>query len=165
MSVQLPLRPTEQDRHRAIGMLKKGYVTGRLSTETFEERVAVAQGTRSWSTLRGLLEDVSPAWRAASTLIPARRTPRTAIVPQATLLLSRCTDGPVVVGRARGCELVFGGPGVSRRHAAFERVGGDWHIQDLRSLNGTFVDDVRVERAPVGPGSRVRLGDSFIEIA
>jgi FHA domain/Domain of unknown function (DUF1707) len=163
--VQLPLRPTEQDRTRAIGQLKKGYVNGRLSTETFEERIAVAQSTRSWATLRGLLEDVSPAWRAASTLLPARRTPRDEIVPQVTLLLSRWTDGPVVVGRAHGCELVFGGPAVSRRHAAFERVGGGWHIQDLRSRNGTFVDDVQVERAPVGPGSRVRLGDSFLEIA
>jgi hypothetical protein len=163
--VQLPLRPTEQDRDRAVGLLKKGYVSGRLSTETFEERIAVAQSTRSWATLRGLLEDVSPAWRAASTLIPVRRTPRTEIAPQATLLLSRCASSPIVVGRAQGCELVFGGPAVSRRHAAFERVGGEWHLQDLRSLNGTYVDDVRVERAPVGPGSRVRLGDSYLDIA
>lgn len=163
--MQVPLRPTEQDRVRAIGQLKKGYVTGRLSTETFEERIAVAQSARSWATLRGLLEDVSPAWRAASTLLPVRRTPRAEIAPQATLLLSRCTHSAVVVGRSPGCEVVFGGPAVSRRHAAFECVGGDWHVQDLRSMNGTYVDEVRVERAPVGPGSRVRLGDSFLEIA
>jgi FHA domain/DUF1707 SHOCT-like domain len=163
--MQVPLRPTEKDRIRAIGLLKSGYVTGRLSTETFEERIAVAQSTRSWATLRGLIEDVSPAWRAASTLLPVRRAPRAEIAPQATLLLSRCAHSAVVVGRSPGCELVFGGPAVSRRHAAFERVGGDWHVQDLRSMNGTYVDEVRVERAPVGPGSRVRLGDSFLEIA
>jgi hypothetical protein len=166
MGVYLPLRPTERDRTRTIGVLKRGYVTGRLSTETFEERVAVAQTTRSRAALRALLADVSAGWLAASTLIPARRTPRDGeIVPQATLLLSRCAAGAVVIGRGHGCDVVFGGPAVSRRHAAFERVGAQWHVQDLRSLNGTFVDDVPVERAPVAPGCRVRLGDSYLDIA
>jgi hypothetical protein len=164
--VYLPLRPTEQDRARTIGVLKKGYVTGRLSTETFEERVAAAQTARSRAALRALLADVSAGWLAASTLIPARRTPREGeIVPQATLLLSRCERSAVVVGRGHTCDVVFGGPAVSRRHAAFERVGNEWHVQDLRSMNGTFVDDVRVDRAPVAPGSRVRVGDSYLDIA
>jgi hypothetical protein len=164
--VYLPLRPTEQDRTRTIGVLKKGYVSGRLSTETFEERVAVAQTARSRAALRALLADVSAGWLAASTLIPVRRTPRAGeIVPQTTLLLTWCGRSAIVVGRGHGCDLVFGGPAVSRRHAAFERVGGEWHVQDLRSMNGTYVDEVRVERAPVVPGSRVRLGDSFVEIA
>ena len=161
----LPLRPTERDRLRAIDVLKRGYVSGRLSTETFEARVAIAQSTRSRTALRELLADVSAAWLAASTLIPPRRVPRGAIVPQATVLLSRCESSPIVVGRARGCDIVFGGPAVSRRHVAFERVGGDWHVQDLRSMNGTFVDEVRVERAPVAPGTRVRIGDSFLDVA
>jgi FHA domain/Domain of unknown function (DUF1707) len=161
----LPLRPTERDRTRTIGVLKRGYVTGRLSTETFEERVAVAQTTRSRAALRELLADVSATWLAANTLIPARRAAPGEIVVQATVLLSRWVDSPVVVGRGRACDLVFGGDAVSRRHAAFERVGEQWHVHDLRSTNGTFVDDVRVERAPITAGCRLRLGDSFLDIA
>jgi hypothetical protein len=163
--VYLPLRPSERDRQRTIGVLKKGYVSGRLSTETFEERVVAAHETRSRATLRALLADVSPGWMAASTLIPVRRSPPADPAPQATLLLSRCDRRRFVVGRGRHCDVVFGSEGVSRRHAAFERIADGWHVCDLGSMNGTFVDDVRVERAPVEPGRTVRLGDSLLLIA
>jgi pSer/pThr/pTyr-binding forkhead associated (FHA) protein len=81
-----------------------------------------------------------------------------------TLLLSRTARDEVVVGRGRSCDVMFGGPAVSRRHARFSRLRGVWRITDLGSTNGTFVDGVQVEQAPVRPGTRVRLGDSFIEI-
>jgi pSer/pThr/pTyr-binding forkhead associated (FHA) protein len=162
--VYLPLRPSLQDRHRAIGVLKKGYVSGRLSTETFEERVAVAHTTRSRAELRALLADVSAAWMAASTLMPKRRTHRVEITPQATLLLSRCDRKRLTVGRGRRCDLVFGSGAVSRRHAVFERTPAGWLVSDLASMNGTFVDGVRVERAPVAAGCTVCLGDSYLVI-
>jgi FHA domain/Domain of unknown function (DUF1707) len=162
--VHLPLRPSERDRHRAIGVLKKGYVSGRLSTETLEERVVAAHTTRSRAALRALLTDVS-RWSAASTLIPSRHSPPFEPVPQATLLLSRCDRTRVVIGRGRACDLVFGSDAVSRRHASFERTADGWHVADLASMNGTYVDDVRVDRAPVESGRRVRLGDSLLLIA
>jgi pSer/pThr/pTyr-binding forkhead associated (FHA) protein len=35
----------------------------------------------------------------------------------------------------------------------------------LSSTNGTFVDGVRVQRAPVAPGAQVRLGDAYLLIS
>ena len=162
----LPLRPSESDRHRAIGVLKKGYVAGRLSTETFEERVAVAHTTPSRGTLRALMADVSGRWLAAHTLLrPSERPEARTTEPWASLMLSRCGRRMVLVGRARTCDLVFGSSAVSRRHARFELVGEQWHVTDMDSMNGTYVDGVRVDRAPVATGSRVVLGDSVLDIS
>jgi serine/threonine protein kinase len=44
--------------------------------------------------------------------------------------------------------------GVSRRHAHLVRRSTEWLIEDLGSLNGTYVNDVRVE-----PGNSVSLRD------
>jgi FHA domain/DUF1707 SHOCT-like domain len=158
--VKLTLRPSDSDRVRAVRVLKQGYVTGRLSTRTFEERVAAAQSARSRAALRELLADLGARWYAAHAVLGTRRP----AVPWATLVLSRCRSGELVVGRGRSCDLVFGDEAVSRRHARFERVGDQWYVTDLGSTNGTYVDGVRVERAPVGIGSRVSLGDAFLDI-
>ena len=42
--------------------------------------------------------------------------------------------------------------GVSRQHARLTRTHEDWFIDDLNSLNGTFVNDT-----PVSPGQPVHL--------
>ncbi len=44
--------------------------------------------------------------------------------------------------------------GVSRRHARFKRQGDKWQIDDLNSLNGTFVNDKKLK-----PGQPVTLKD------
>jgi hypothetical protein len=164
-SVFLPLRPSDRDRTRAIDALKSGYVEGRLSTQTFEARVAVAQGARSAATLRSLLGDLRGRWFAAHALLDPPVRSAIDPPPWATLMLSRYSPPQLVVGRSRTCGLVFGGDGVSRRHAGFERVDGQWYVTDLDSTNGTYVDDVQVQRAPIKTGSRVRLGDSILDVA
>ena len=162
----LPLRASERDRARAVGVLKQGYVAGRLSTQTFEARVVVAQTTRSRAVLRELLADLSARWLAARTVLGSWDAQREKPAPWATLLLSRRRHGVLVVGRSSSCDMVFGDQGVSRRHACFDSVGGRWHVTDLHSTNGTFVDGIQVERAPIGVGCQVRLGgDAVLEIA
>jgi ABC-type multidrug transport system ATPase subunit/pSer/pThr/pTyr-binding forkhead associated (FHA) protein len=48
-------------------------------------------------------------------------------------------------GRDPGNEVILDFPTVSRYHAQVERVGRRYRVVDLRSANGTFVNDVRVE--------------------
>ncbi len=51
--------------------------------------------------------------------------------------------------------------GVSRRHAAIAFVGVDYMIEDLGSLNGTFLNDVRLPiyvQRPLRSGDIIRLG-------
>jgi hypothetical protein len=160
-----PSRASDRDRKRAVAALKKGYLTGRLSTQTFEERVAVAQAARSRGALRAVLADLDARWIPTRDVIRPESSKPVPSSLWATLVLSRCERAFIVVGRSSSCDVVFGDPDVSRRHATFERVGRQWCVNDLDSANGTFVDDVRVMRAPVGVGSKVRLGSSFLDIA
>jgi pSer/pThr/pTyr-binding forkhead associated (FHA) protein len=70
------------------------------------------------------------------------------------------TNGNHVIGRDKSCDLVIREPSISRRHA---RIGVSNHggllLEDLKSKNGTFVDDVRVVRQPLLPKSIIRLGE------
>jgi hypothetical protein len=163
-----PLRASDRHRDGAVAALRRGYLDGQLSTETFEARLAIAHSARSAYVLRGLVADLRARWRALHALLDrpaAIDAPLGLAYVQTTLLLSRTTLQEITIGRASSCTLRFGGDAVSRHHARFERVAGRWYVTDLASTNGTFVNGVRVERAPVGPDARIRLGDAYILLA
>jgi hypothetical protein len=62
------------------------------------------------------------------------------------------------IGRDPGCEICIPDAHASRRHAQVAFTRGQWWIRDLQSSNGLFVNDQRVEAAPIGEGVAVRLG-------
>jgi len=66
-----------------------------------------------------------------------------------------------LIGRAPDCGLKLQHESVSWRHASLRWNGSGWELQDLASLNGTFVNDKRLEngrRALLRTGDRVRFG-------
>lgn len=66
-----------------------------------------------------------------------------------------------LVGRAPEAALRLENPSVSWRHASLRWTGQVWELQDLGSLNGTFLDGSRIAagaRVPLRTGSRVRFG-------
>ncbi len=70
-----------------------------------------------------------------------------------------------VVGRDRDCDLVLADHEASRRHAAFSpSPTGGLVLEDLDSLNGTFVDGRRIQ-IPVSlrGGEEIRVGDTVLE--
>jgi pSer/pThr/pTyr-binding forkhead associated (FHA) protein len=70
----------------------------------------------------------------------------------------------LVLGR-EAADLVIEDPQVSRRHASVRPAGDGLEIQDLGSLNGTWVNGARVTgTARLAPGDRVRVGDSSFEV-
>ncbi len=69
-------------------------------------------------------------------------------------------DLPVVIGRETTATLCIADASVSRRHSQIEKEEEHFVIQDLESLNGTFVNDVPVKRRKLQHGDRVRIGDS-----
>jgi hypothetical protein len=168
-SMTPPLRASDRHRAGAIAALRRGYLDGRLSTDTFEARLAIAHSARQAYVLRGLLADLRRRRHALHALIdrPRAVAPDRAAVsaPQTTLLLSRTALTEITVGRAGSCTVTFGTANVSRHHARFERIAGRWYVTDLASTNGTFVDGVRVERAPVAAGAQIRLGDAYVVVA
>jgi pSer/pThr/pTyr-binding forkhead associated (FHA) protein len=69
----------------------------------------------------------------------------------------------MTVGRTNGNDVVIADERVSRLHAAFERVAGEWLVRDLGSRNGTFVDGDRVlTTRPVRPGQEIRIGETAL---
>ncbi len=69
-------------------------------------------------------------------------------------------DDPTVIGRAlRETDLTLLHASVSTLHARIERREGGWRVVDLGSRNGTAVDGVRVEAAPLRDRCRLRLGE------
>jgi DNA-binding winged helix-turn-helix (wHTH) protein len=70
-------------------------------------------------------------------------------------------EGENIVGREPGCSVWLDAPGVSRRHARIDvaRGGDAVRLEDLGSMNGTFVDGSPVRGVvQVSDGSVIRVG-------
>jgi DNA-binding NtrC family response regulator len=68
----------------------------------------------------------------------------------------------VTVGASADCDLVLADPTVSRYHLEVHHGPDGLALVDLGSRNGTFVGPLRIERAVVPPGTRVRIGGTTI---
>lgn len=62
------------------------------------------------------------------------------------------------VGRHPEADIFFDDVTVSRRHAEITRTGSTYELIDQRSLNGTYVNGERVDRATLTDGAEVRVG-------
>jgi ABC-2 type transport system ATP-binding protein len=74
----------------------------------------------------------------------------------------------LLIGRTVGGRGSLGeDPELSRQHARFSRSSqGQLQVEDLGSLNGTFVNDRRITAVELlGPGDVVRLGSSELEVS
>jgi pSer/pThr/pTyr-binding forkhead associated (FHA) protein len=70
----------------------------------------------------------------------------------------------LVLGR-EAADLAVDDPEVSRRHASLRPAGDGLEIEDLGSLNGTWVNGSRIQGVVrLSPGDRVRLGDTSFEV-
>jgi eukaryotic-like serine/threonine-protein kinase len=63
-----------------------------------------------------------------------------------------------LIGRDRSCAIVVPHPAVSRRHARITVTPASFLIEDLKSANGTYVNNARVESAKLQTGDIVRFG-------
>lgn len=62
------------------------------------------------------------------------------------------------VGRHPEADIFFDDVTVSRRHAEITRTGNTFELVDQRSLNGTYVNGERVDRAALSDGAELRIG-------
>jgi len=74
--------------------------------------------------------------------------------------------GIVTVGRDGAAGVALPDPSVSAYHARLRLLGdGRWEVEDLASLNGTWVDGVAVTgRRPLPFGALVRLGATHVRL-
>ena len=67
-------------------------------------------------------------------------------------------ESSYVVGRADECSINIDSKYLSRHHAIFSRIDGDWTISDLRSTNGIRVNGKRVQVQKLSHGDVVAIG-------
>ncbi len=100
-------------------------------------------------------------------LLPAREA-----LPPLSLLVGtgaearrvRLGERPLRIGSGRLNDLVLHDPTVSADHCRLEPSGCDLFVRDLASRNGTFVQGVRVDRARLSAGARLRVGRTDLRL-
>lgn len=66
--------------------------------------------------------------------------------------------GVLRVGRSSEAEIFLDDVTVSRHHAEFRHGAEGWSVRDIGSLNGTYVNRVRVEDQRLAGGDEVQIG-------
>ena len=69
-----------------------------------------------------------------------------------------------LVGRGHTADLVLPDPQVSRLHARLELRDGVVHLEDLDSLNGTYVNGERAGRARLSANDAIVIGDTKLRV-
>lgn len=67
-------------------------------------------------------------------------------------------DEAVTVGRSPECSIYLDDVTVSREHAEILRGGQGYRIKDAGSLNGTYVNRVRVDAVDLRNGDEIQIG-------
>ena len=161
----IPGRASDADRERFVQELQARSIEGRLSTDTFAQRLERVLGARSLAELDALVADVRPPGRTRRALMRA-----VGWLSALTADLQVAWRGPrmqrlalpadsTTIGRSIDCDCVVTDPSVSRRHARLRRDGARWLLRDLGSRNGTRVNGMRVtDEVEVRPGDQLSLG-------
>jgi sigma-B regulation protein RsbU (phosphoserine phosphatase) len=67
----------------------------------------------------------------------------------------------IVLGRNADCQIIINVPAVSREHALIRCLQGQFSIEDLKSRNGTFVNNQEVTaRTPLKDGDKIKICDN-----
>ncbi len=68
-------------------------------------------------------------------------------------------DRPVIrAGRHPDSEIFLDDITVSRRHVQIVHDGGSYQVVDVGSLNGTYLNRERIDKAPLTNGDEVQIG-------
>ena len=67
-------------------------------------------------------------------------------------------EDEITVSRDPRADILLDDPTVSRQHAVFRRVNGQFFVVDAGSLNGTYVNRQRVDQAMLKNGDEIMIG-------
>src|SRR5258705_366748 len=97
-----------------------------------------------------------PQWLAAPAGERAPMPLRLTLMPSE--LIVEVTQANTLVGRHHDVNLRLPLPDVSRQHCRLQFVEDSWHVRDLNSMNGVYVNDVRVQEAILNHHDKLRIG-------
>ncbi|HEY0788204.1 MAG TPA: FHA domain-containing serine/threonine-protein kinase [Thermoanaerobaculia bacterium] len=126
------------------------------SAETFRAALEAYKSTRLAPA--GGSEAADATMRSGGPVQPARPSFDLVGARESTTDVFPLKEESVTIGRDRSCSIVLGHPAVSRRHAILIITDSSFTLEDLKSANGTYVNNTRVERATIKPGDIIRFG-------
>src|SRR5271157_920344 len=72
---------------------------------------------------------------------------------------------PASIGRSPQDDICIDNPAVSFHHARVFSQAGVYYLQDLGSLNGTFLNGVRITQAPLTHGDVITVGKHTVRFS
>ena len=76
---------------------------------------------------------------------------------QTFAIKSKHNASVIKVGRGSHCDIIFPGTHLSREHVELKVENSHIFVRDLGSVNGTFINEVRVSEGVIRPGDKLRL--------
>jgi pSer/pThr/pTyr-binding forkhead associated (FHA) protein len=117
--------------------------------------------------------DLSPTVLARMNVTEEYLEPTLTLRPRPVLSVTRGADvGQVVelseqtafsVGRARANDLVVNDVAVSSQHCRIRPEEGRFVVHDLKSTNGTFVNERRVTSQLLAEGDVIKIGETHLQ--
>ena len=68
-------------------------------------------------------------------------------------------EDDLVIGRAQECDIQLLLTNVSRRHARITYYNEEYHIEDLESTNGVYVNGIKVARCILRNQDQIEIGN------
>jgi two-component system, NtrC family, response regulator HydG len=65
---------------------------------------------------------------------------------------------PTRIGRGVDCMIMLNDPISSRVHAIVKHEHDEWMVYDNQSRNGTYLDGIKIESAPISHGRVIKIG-------
>ena len=73
------------------------------------------------------------------------------------------TEPELLLGRAPDCGLILAQPGISRHHCKIYQDGNSFTIQDLKSKNGTRVNNIYISKTKLAPRDIVLVAEFMLQ--
>ena len=131
----------------------------------FEDEEASAQPLVTSIDLSSLdLQDLQATLDEANLSTTIRETygPRLAVYTPNETWEVPLSSGGVTIGRNPNNDIIVDHPTASRSHAVIEERGTSFILRDLKSQNGTWMGDLRVEEQSLLEGRTIRVGPALL---
>ena len=70
----------------------------------------------------------------------------------------------ITIGRGANNDIQIDNLAVSNTHAKLIKQPGSYRVEDLKSTNGTFLNDISIQKANLSPNDIVTIGKHDLQI-
>jgi pSer/pThr/pTyr-binding forkhead associated (FHA) protein len=118
--------------------------------------------------------EIPQAKPISSVAVPSRGAPEatTLLMPESRLVviggslagyIVLLSNSKLTLGRSVENDIMLQDEGVSRYHAVVEYLDDEYAIRDLNTLNGTRVNNRKIQKHILRPGDRIYIGQASFE--